>query len=132
MLLGLYNLLECYQVQPLLITTEFIIEHNHKQGYLKYPRTEIPSVVYMRKKARVKRAFITIEMHVHYTCISLSYLGRCCVHSIRISYWFLCSCPVTVLPNLVGWGDLNPRPKLLHTFGGSWFCYIILTYHAHN
>lgn len=91
---------------------------SYKTDSILYRRIE--SVAVRRnKKARTRRAFITFEMHVHYTCISLSYLGRCCVHSIRISYWFLCSCPVTVLPNLVELGGFEPpseitTPSALH------------------
>lgn len=90
----------------------------NKTGPILYRHIEFVAVR-KNKKALTRRASITFKMHVHYTCISLSYLGRCCVHSIRISYWFLCSCPVTVLPNLVELGGFEPpseitTPSALH------------------
>lgn len=56
----------------------------------------------------------SFKVHVHFTCIFLSFLGLPAVWSVSVSgCFFYCRCPVSVLSK-VGWRGLNPRPKLLH------------------
>ena len=55
----------------------------------------------------------SFKVHVHFTCIFLSFLGLPAVWSVSVSGCFYCRCPVAVLSKVVGWRELNPRPRNL-------------------
>lgn len=55
----------------------------------------------------------SFKVHVHFTCIFLSFLGLRTVWSVSLSGCFYCRCPVAVLSKVVGgWGELPPLKAL--------------------
>lgn len=50
-------------------------------------------------------------MHMHFTCIFLSFLGLSAVWSVSVSGCFYRRCPVAVLSKVVGWRELIPQTR---------------------
>lgn len=55
----------------------------------------------------------SFKVHVHFTCIFLSFLGLPAVWSVSVSGCFYFHCPVAVLSKVVGWRSLNWLCNLL-------------------
>lgn len=50
----------------------------------------------------------SFKVHVHFTCIFLSFLGLPAVWSVSVSSCFYCRCPVAVLSKVVEMAGVEP------------------------
>jgi len=54
----------------------------------------------------------SFKMHVHFTCIFLSFLGLRTVWSVSVSGCFYCRCPVAVLSKVVELAGVEPASEI--------------------
>ena len=54
----------------------------------------------------------SFKVHVHFTCIFLSFLGLPAVWSVSVSGCFYCRCPVAVLSKVVELAGVEPASEI--------------------
>lgn len=65
---------------------------------------------YNRKPQTVRSG--VLKVHVHFTCIFLSFLGLPAVWSVSVSGCFYCRCPVAVLSKVVELAGVEPASEI--------------------
>lgn len=64
------------------------------------------------RKTPDRRNWGSFKVHVHFTCIFLSFLGLRTVWSVSVSGCFYCLCPVAVLSKVVELAGVEPASEI--------------------